>query len=150
MALQSLPTDLKEKVRKACQDQGVDYDEAIEALSQGLIGDVLAYSVWQGPGPGYPDLSLDVFVLTPVGLFGYEVHQDGVSITGCAFLDAISEIGLAKINEPLARHVLIITRYEAMETLRIFSDDEGFQAPRAFHRNLILARDEYAHPHTKI
>ena len=86
MALQSLPADFKEKVRKACQDQELDYDEAVEAISLLVIGDVLAYNIWHGPGPGFPNLSLDISVLTPLGLFVHEVHPGHQSMTACTFL----------------------------------------------------------------
>ena len=148
MALESLPTDFKDKVCKACQEQGLDYDEAIEAIALSVIGDVLAYNIWQGPAPGFPDLSLDVSVLTPVGLFIHEVHPGLASMTGCTFLDAISDIALVKIEDQLAKYVLVMSRFELANSVRIFSDDEGFQSIRAFLGRLIQARDKYVYPHT--
>lgn len=121
----------------------MDYDETIEAISEVVIGDILELSVWEGPGPGYPDLLVDVYILTAKGLFGHEVHQGGRAITGCTFLDSVSEIALAKINEPLAKYALVISRFEVTQAARIFSNEEGLQGLQAFLRRFIQVRDEY-------
>ena len=141
MALQPLPNEFEEAVRIACRDQMVDEDEAIEALSQTVIGDLLDYNIWSGPGPNTPLLAVDVYVITSEGLFSYEAHSSGITASGVTFLDTISEIIILKINEETAKYALAISKYELGEMTRIFSNDEGIQALRAFYRTLAQARE---------
>ena len=140
MSQQPLPSDFKESVRKACQDQDVDYDEVISSISQAVIGDFLGYNIWTGPGPSYQTLVLDIFAITDKGLFGHQVHSTGVSATAVTFLDAISEIIIVKLNHEVAKYSVLITKYENEESINIFSNEDEIQALRSFCRTLTCAR----------
>ena len=55
-----------------------------------------------------PTLSLDIYVITPDGLFSFEVHSDGLASTGIAFWDTISQLSLLTINDETAKYSLVM------------------------------------------
>jgi len=141
MSLQPLPDEFKDSIRNASQAQQIDHDEVIHALSQAIIGDILDYNIWTGPGPNNLQLLLDIYAITPKALFGHEVHGDGVTGTAIIFVDAISEINSVKINDDLADYSALITKNNG-EASRVFSNEDGIQALRSFCRTLTQARNE--------
>ena len=147
MSPQSLPNEFKENVRNACQNQGLDYDEVIDSLSQLVNGEFLNSNIWEGPGPDIPTLALDINVITPNGLFSHEVHSDGLSATGITFLDTISQNFLLTVNEETAKYALAISKYEVERLTRVFGNDQALQMLRDFGRTLIRARDESVDRH---
>ena len=131
----TLPDILDSAIREVCDEQSLNADDVMRAI-QALVGDdtYVDFSVWSGPGFGQENLKLDVYVLGNDCLYNYSVQAD-LSAGSTVLLDAVSQVGLSKVEDERSPYVLLVIY--GNNSGRLFGREADRDRMEVFSRNII-------------
>jgi hypothetical protein len=131
----AMPPELAAKILAACEAQGVEASEVLNATAALLASDdCAAYLVWTGPGFGQELVLVDVNIAGTNCLYNVTVHGPlPANITaGAIYLDSATSIQLSHIPDERSPYVVAVWsgRHEIM---RIFGGKNELGFLETFH-----------------
>jgi hypothetical protein len=131
----TLPGDLVQQIKLACESQGLDPEAAVASVDQLIWEDAcLQFSVWAGPAWSQETLSLDVYVLGEKGLYNYAMFSSDpvTAVASVTLLDEFTTVSLATIADPRTPYMLTFQSGE--QVARVFGGNNDLDQLERFRR----------------